>query len=172
MALGLSRIRQVMKPRVSTTIISALSRFKTPTKPASWTTPVPRSVGDAPPGNLTIQGVSPVGGSRRDLKNTLDLPTDPGDPQRPSLPIILTALLSWRARHKKATSCLAIGFFSHCCLARLNQARHRVSDSLHRSLAALCLPEITSGVVERPFYIPTPLLVAAREAMSLDRRIG
>ncbi len=150
----------------------SLYSFKTPSKPAYWTTPVPCSVGDDPPGNLTIQGVSPVGGSRRDLKNTPAPLKDPGNPQCPSYLITLAALLSWRARHIKASFRLAIGLYLARCLARLQGARHRVSDSLTRSLTTHSQSLITSGVVERPFHILTPSLVAAREAISLDRRIG
>jgi hypothetical protein len=54
---------------------------------------------------------------------------------------------------------------------RLLLSHHRLNRNL-RSLAAHSLPERTSGVVRRPFHILTPLLVAAREAMSLGRRIG
>ncbi len=54
---------------------------------------------------------------------------------------------------------------------RLLLSYHRLNRNL-RSLAAHSLPERTSGVVRRPFHILTPLLVAAREAMSLGRRIG
>ncbi len=54
---------------------------------------------------------------------------------------------------------------------RLLLSHHRLNCNL-RSLAALRLPERTSGVVRRPFHILTSLFVAAREAMSLGRRIG
>jgi len=84
MAVGLSRKRQVMKPRMSTNIISALSHFKTPTKPAYWTTPVPSSVSYVAGGKLTIQRILASIHDKRDLSNTIVLLTDPDDPQRPS----------------------------------------------------------------------------------------
>jgi len=88
------------------------------------------------------------------------------------LAIIVSAFISWRARLTLAVgNLLADGGRKHS-LARLQQARHRILHSFRRSLAAHNLPERTSGVVERPFYILTSLLVAAREALSLSRRIG
>lgn len=54
---------------------------------------------------------------------------------------------------------------------RLLLSYHQLNCSLG-SLAALRLPERTNRVVRRPFHILTSLLVAAREAMSLGKRIG
>ncbi len=66
---------------------------------------------------------------------------------------------------------LAFGGCGRYPARRLLLSYHRLNRNL-RSLAAHSLPERTSGVVRRPFHILTPLLVAAREAMSLGRRIG
>lgn len=54
---------------------------------------------------------------------------------------------------------------------RLLSSYHRLNCN-PRSLAAFSLPERTSRAHRRPFYILSSLLVAAREAMSLGRRIG
>ncbi len=81
------------------------------------------------------------------------------------------------ARAMRAGYCIAIGLCQTFCgcgrypARRLLLSYHRLKCNLG-SLAALRLPERTSGVVRRPFHILTSLLVAAREAMSLGRRIG
>ncbi|GAH60206.1 unnamed protein product, partial [marine sediment metagenome] len=63
---------------------SEASPFIAPTKPAYWTTPVPREVKYAPGGNLTIQEVLASITDKRDLTNTIVLLKDPDDPKRPS----------------------------------------------------------------------------------------
>lgn len=61
--------------------------FRDPSKPAYWTTPIPREVKYAPPGNLTIQRVLAGISDKRDLKNTIVLLQDPDDEKRPSFVI-------------------------------------------------------------------------------------
>ncbi|MBA7664175.1 hypothetical protein ES703_72230 [subsurface metagenome] len=92
MLLPLSRVMKLVSPRAADCKNSAILHFKTPTKPAYWTTPVPRSVKYAAGGNLTIQEVLASIPDKRDLKNTIVLLKDPADPKRPSF--LITTLRS------------------------------------------------------------------------------
>jgi len=79
------------------TLKLGISHFKTPTKPAYWTTPVPREVKYASPGKLTIQTILASIPDKRDLKNTVVLLRDPDDPKRPSF-LITTLRSNWFPR--------------------------------------------------------------------------
>ncbi len=75
-------------------------------------------------------------------------------------------------RLKKGSGCSAINIALTYSLVRRLLGLIQPSKRVPRSLAAPRQPERTSGVVERPFYIPTSLPEAAREALSLVKRIG
>lgn len=70
-------------PGVSSSKNSAPFLLRPPTKPAYWTTPIPREVKYAPPGNLNIQSILASIHDKRTLGNTLIILKDIDDPQRP-----------------------------------------------------------------------------------------
>ncbi len=57
-------------------------------------------------------------------------------------------------------------------VARFFLSSPQPSNRVYRSLAVLRQLEITNTAIRRPFHILTSLYVAAREALSLSRRIG
>ncbi len=77
-----------------------------------------------------------------------------------------------RARLKNPRCSVPLRLADTHNLARFFLPSPGQSNRVLRSLAAHSLPRRTSGVIRRPFHILTSLLVAAREAMSLGRRIG
>ena len=92
MVKPLNRIGLRRCPKGDSSIPRASSLVIAPTKPAYWTTPVPRSVKYAAPGKLTIQSILASITDKRDLKNTIVLLKDLADPNRPSF--LITTLRS------------------------------------------------------------------------------
>ncbi len=152
--------------------ISSLSSFKTPSKNQDgyhqdYELPLDESRSLL---FFTFNGTPIVQVVRREPK-----PTNPRA-LKPSgfTPFRLLGLI---ARAMRAGYCVVAGLSQAFCgcgrypARRLLLSDHRLNSNL-RSLAAHSLPESISGVVRRPFHILTSIIVAAREAMSLGRRIG